>query len=410
MKRQVKRQVRKQKNNRFNQFANTLGLLTSNIGTLVILLVLGHFLLGGFSGLKQWIAGDTQYDPRVELPVYETFKDEGKDKYQYGREFSKAQSLREFKPHYLWRSLPMKGTYVNVGENGLRRTVKADLISQNHPEQPPKKVYMLGGSTMWGEGSPDSDTIPSRLQAILGEGYDVYNLGEIGYMSVQEYNYLLERLTEGERPDVVVFYDGANDGYTSVYSPGEPRGIHSIEQLLDIRVKSSSLTETIMDVFRKSHYQKLGKLWAAKSKKLEAWDQAIEPKIEANITKTLDSYDELIRQVQAISGVYGFEPYFFWQPVLFSGTRHMKGQDYEQAIIDEASPVWVQSQQRLFQSAKEQFTGREAEHVYFLGHVLDEVEGPVYIDWCHMGPRGNQVVAEAMARRILKNGLKNESP
>ncbi len=389
------------KENRFNKLADSLGLISSNMGAVLILLVLGHFLLGGVSGLKQLISGDTQYDPRVELPVYDDFNDKGIDKYEYGREFSHAQSLREFKPHYLWRSLPVSGKYVNVGEDGLRRTIKPEYKRVKSKKQPAsKKVYMLGGSTMWGEGSPDADTIPSRLQAILGEGYDVYNLGEIGYMSVQEYNYLLERLTEGERPDIVIFYDGANDGYTSVYSPGEPRGIHSIEQLLDIRVKSTSMTDSLMDAFRKSNYQKLAKLFTASSKGSEAWDKQIEPKLEGNIAKMLDYYDELIRQVKALETIYGFDSYFFWQPVLFSETRHKK-QAYEQTIIDEASPVWVQSQKQLSQFAENRFTGREAEDVYFLGHALDRLEEPTYIDWCHIGPKGNQVIAEAMAKQIL---------
>ncbi len=385
----------RQKENRFSKLASTLGILTSNIGTVVVFLILGHFLLGGFSDVKQWLTGETHYDPRVELPVYDGFK----DKYQYGKEFSKAQSLREFRPHYLWRSLPVSGKFVNVDENGLRRTVKP---IKSKSGQPPKKIYMLGGSTMWGEGSPDVDTIPSQLQAILGDEYDVYNLGEIGYMSTQEYNYLLERLTLGERPDIVIFYDGANDGYTSVYSPGEPRGIHHIEELLDIRVKSPSMTESLLDAFKKSNYQKVLKRFL-NPPETKIWDQKIEPKIETNIVLTLDYYDELIRQVHALEPVYGFDTYFFWQPILFSGTRSIDNFPHEQAIINEASPVWIKSQKQLFHSAKQRFSGREDEHVYFLGHTLDNVNKPIYIDWCHVGPQGNQVIAEAIAQRILSD-------
>lgn len=64
---------------------------------------------------------------------------------------------------------------------------------------------MMGGSTTWGEGVPDADTMPSQLQKILGPGYDVYNFGDIAYTSVQELAYLQERLTRGDIPDVVVF-------------------------------------------------------------------------------------------------------------------------------------------------------------------------------------------------------------
>ncbi len=45
----------------------------------------------------------------------------------------------------------------------------------------------------------------------------------------------------------------------------------------------------------------------------------------------------------------------------------------------------------------------------FLGHVFDQVKEPAYIDWVHLAPRGNELVAQAIANRLLLD-LPKEAP
>jgi hypothetical protein len=69
---------------------------------------------------------------------------------------------------------------------------------------------------MWGSGSRDLHTIPSefaRLAEQDGMAVQVTNYGERAWVSWQEVIFLMEELARGERPDVVVFYDGWNDTY-----------------------------------------------------------------------------------------------------------------------------------------------------------------------------------------------------
>jgi len=50
--------------------------------------------------------------------------------------------------------------------------------------------------------------------------------------------------------------------------------------------------------------------------------------------------------------------------------------------------------------AKERLSKREHEYIYFLGNIFDEVDEPIYIDWVHVGPNGNQIVATEIFRHI----------
>lgn len=375
--------------------------LTSNLGALVLLLVIGHVLIGWAWDLKQARLGDRQWDPRVEYPGYDHLA----NKYAFARENVQAANTHGFRPHYEWRVMPFKGQYVNVDASGVRRTIKS-------PRPGAKKVFMMGGSTTWGEGVPDADTMPSRLQAILGPEYDVYNFGDIAYTSVQELAYLQERLTRGDIPDIVVFYDGVNDGFASVYAPGVPREIHAIDKLLGFRPERVTLASAFRDLYEQSHYAKLPKLakllpQGHREPTDTPWDQKIAPKIARNVQQTLDDYEAVIRQTRALAQEYDFQVVFFWQPNLFSDRRAPQG--HEPEIFTEASPTWVRAMRTLYAAARQRFSGREAEGIYYLGDVFDNV-GPAYIDWCHVSPPHNARVARAIAEKLLAPAPSPEAP
>jgi hypothetical protein len=102
-----------------------------------------------------------------------------------------------------WRRKPFKGKTVNLtGPYGQRVTVGGGEAGK-------PSVYFFGGSTMWGTGADDANTIPS-LVTQLG-GYRAQNWGESAYTAHQSLVLLIQLLQEGHRPDVVVFYDGVND-------------------------------------------------------------------------------------------------------------------------------------------------------------------------------------------------------
>jgi len=90
----------------------------------------------------------------------------------------------EYAPYVLWRHAPAEGEAITVGPDGRRAVPGAEAVAD--PEAP--RLWALGGSTMWGYGSPDDGTIPARLQARL-RGADppvrVESLGEDGWVSTQ---------------------------------------------------------------------------------------------------------------------------------------------------------------------------------------------------------------------------------
>ncbi|MEZ5320889.1 MAG: hypothetical protein R2698_02190 [Microthrixaceae bacterium] len=108
-----------------------------------------------------------------------------------------------FKPH------PYRSRYLNILGWDRRTYEPARLDRARTPI-----VWMFGGSTTWGEAQRDDYTIASELSKVAeraGTPMVIRNFGQRGWSHFQEL-ILFEQLTaHGQRPDIAVFYDGANE-------------------------------------------------------------------------------------------------------------------------------------------------------------------------------------------------------
>ena len=118
---------------------------------------------------------------------------------ELNNEFSKlATNYRSF---IGWRREKVKFKYTNISGPYNARKSKGESINNS--------VWFFGGSTMWGTGASDLQTIPSHFNSITN--IPVYNFGETGWTSRQSLNQLINAIGDNNNPSVVVFYDGAND-------------------------------------------------------------------------------------------------------------------------------------------------------------------------------------------------------
>jgi hypothetical protein len=119
-----------------------------------------------------------------------------------------------FTPFMEIKEEPIHGTYVNVSEAGFR---------VNPPQGPwpidptNYNIFVIGGSTVFGYGVADDQTIPCYLQARIAKAGDhgrktcVYNFGAYSYCSTQERIEFEQFLQSGIKPDLAVFIDGLAD-------------------------------------------------------------------------------------------------------------------------------------------------------------------------------------------------------
>ncbi len=173
-----------------------------NVIVLLILLILGSLALRAWDA---FITKDEIYQVkdlntntiRATYPNYNEY--ERADAINIFTDYSAPKTGHS--PFIEWRRNPYTGQSVNVEDQYKTR------LSYNHNMN--DSIWFMGGSTIWGTGAKDEETIPSYFAKTSLQ--NVWNLGESGYTSFQEFIQLQILLVNDLTPEVVVFYDGVND-------------------------------------------------------------------------------------------------------------------------------------------------------------------------------------------------------
>ena len=351
-------------------------------------MLLGLIELGAFFALRIWDPANRDRLAHDDQPVYQ--------RESWGRKYweEESESARFTYQSYVgWRQLPYSGQTITVDSELHRKTVNSQCDGSTHT------IWMFGGSTMWGTGSPDWETIPSDLANIFvkaGEPVCVWNFGQTGWRNTQELIELeLELKRNPRRPDLVIFYDGFNDGY-SFYQSGKVDVHMNFDSIREQFEKSSSrrtLTSSFVDLLLSTHTARL----IAGAHRTHSWmdGDAIRAHIsDAEARKDLEvSYLDNLKVVQALSGKYGFQYAFFWQPLIVAGHKHLTN-DEEKIIsfyhgrIEEDDIEYRAMSAYLKQSSPP--------HLFDIADVFDAVSDTVYIDCVHVAPEGNELIAERM--------------
>ena len=119
-----------------------------------------------------------------------------------------------------------RSKFYNVLFEGVRLGDKVDEASAR--EKIDGGCWLFGGSTMFGHGLPDDQTIASYLNRLAPDNYYL-NFGMNHAHQLLEIDKLVLLLKKGYRPAQVVFFDGLNDihaHFSSDFSPMElPRDL-----------------------------------------------------------------------------------------------------------------------------------------------------------------------------------------
>ncbi|HOC57010.1 MAG TPA: SGNH/GDSL hydrolase family protein [Verrucomicrobiota bacterium] len=190
---------------------------------------------------------------------------------------------------------PYTGRFVNVSANGFRH-------SQNQAAWPPDtnafNVFFFGGSTAFGYGLPDGQTVASFLQAWLrthvNPRANVYNFGRAYYYSSQEVVLFMRLLTAGHVPSMAVFMDGLND---AVYVDDLPKFSQRVQELMEANKK------WMQPSVPASRAQEATGKGMGQDESRELADRVVQ------------RYQANLRTAKALAGAYGVRAAFVWQPV-----------------------------------------------------------------------------------------------
>lgn len=381
----------------------------------LLLALAAEFGLGLVRELRQGAAGRGEVQLLDRRIIQPTYGDHPLSE-ELLQEISRSESSPDwsrFEPYSHWLTKPLAGRYINVDERGFRKTV-----GQVEPNA--RKILLFGGSTAFCAHAPDNLTIASLLQSKLGSAYQVVNMGQGGFVSTQEVNLLMRMLAQGERPYAVIFYDGVNDTFSGVYSPAVPRDPHGVRQEEQRRREqrlaqehAAPLVSRLGALYRDSNVERFVQWVRHKQrdkatsfvggKNIEVWEKGIEGDIDRNAELTVRYYLANIDAVWALSRQYGFHPFFFWQPNILTLGRPMTAA--EEGILQTVRPVLQRCQRATDSLARKALSGMSAQRAYYIADVFDADPRPVYVDFCHVGPTGNDLVASRIHKHLQGSTL-----
>lgn len=338
--------------------------------------------------------------------------------YIYSKSRTNSESERErnlrihsgiYRPFVIWRSNPYSSEEVNVGSDGLRLVPGAEFVDTAF------KVFVFGGSTMFGWNTFDSLTICGNLQRLLSASMDqpvcVVNFGQQGYVNTQEIIELQLQLKAGNVPDLAIFYDGTNEIWSAISS--DTVGVHflleEISQLYENRhfQRENSHSVGILAFLSELNSVVLCRMLLGIEKPSEATLFQEEPsrcivegedfiRSEVLAETIMDSYEVNLRIIDALSNEFEFDYLCFWQPVVVTGDKPLT--DNELSIYNSTDPYMLS----VYRHCEERAIEMQAQYSNFFSitDTFDETTDNIFTDICHVTDQGDRLIAQLIFSKI----------
>jgi len=374
------------------------------VGYTVIIVALVAALLE-FAAWAFWslhpVTRQAELENQIASPVYKGA--------EWAREFWQEESLRRKKPTVyvpfrIWSVTDWHGKYIN-NDPGIRGVWRRTINPANCDPQHRVSLWIFGGSTMYGTAVPDWATIPSYLSRQVNAGSRdcvvISNFGVEGYVTDQELILLVELLKAGGRPDIVIFYDGVNDS-SLAWAPSGPTNAHFLFGTVKSRIEGSLSSR--LDFLQKSYAVRLVREVLARTRPAGSF-AALVSNQQPNVISTMNNYEANLHVAQVLSDAYKFKLYCFWQPILVYGHKPLV--PFEQQMADRdasgtsAESAWFLTMIAVYREAERHAADKGG--FVFLGDLFDSTREPIYVDEAHLGPRGNELAAQAIANFVDKH-------
>ena len=340
----------------------------------------------------QFITTGSQETPSgSDLALYTEEDREWHD--QFGEEYETVQTSLEYSAYDLWQRNPFDGETINIREDGTRVTANTAC-----DEADAYRIYMYGGSTLWGLGVADWMTIPSYLQdeinaAALDRPVCIVNQADLAMVNTQEMIRLIKQLQRGDVPDLVIFYDGVND-VIAANQQNEP-GLHRTYSNFNA-VFATGVSHPLVTLIRNSYTVRFIRALGGSA---ENDDEVATTTDEVPLSQqVVDLYLENLRIINALGAEYGFEVIFFWQPVMIVGDKPLTEQ--EETMAEAPPDELVQLFQETYAIVEE--TAPDIDNLYAITRVFDGVEDMLFIDYNHVSYVGNERIAQAMRDIVIE--------
>ena len=319
-----------------------------------------------------------------------------------------------------------------LGSKSSNYTNIVDGVRASYQSKAPGEkvsVWFFGASALFGDGQRDDHTISSefaRLAEADGIPVEVRNYGRPGIAMWQELELLEQTIASGQKPDLVVFYDGFNDlawqmnlelsaEPTNVYdrarnqttNPGaggpDATTTSNTEPSSGSSTTFSDVADAYWDQSASRHvYDALHDLFAGRTSRTwsspRAWRRPSPRRHPSRSRRRCGNAISIqacaATVATALAESVGAEVAFFWQPTVF--TKKLLPDEEKYLSLDTYEPA------RWDPAIKDARELLKTTPFVDVGDALDAATTPVLWDFVHTNEEGARLSAAARSTRTSR--------
>jgi hypothetical protein len=299
-----------------------------------------------------------------------------------------------FDPYRGWWPTAFERANLTIDAHGRRVIPQPTAHSAR-----PWRVFMFGGSVMWGYTARDSFTIPAfmarELQARGINDVELVNYGQLGFVSTQEVISLLLSIREKDIPNATVFLDGLND-VTTAFQTGSAGHVENEPAAAELWTTArAGWRGNISSIARRSEL--LARIATLAGRKPAGTPAAPPPSQICDAVATQYRQNSLV--AQTLGARFGFATLFFWQPMLASTGKPLSAFERQ---IGEGKPGLGAVLRQCDAVATRIMSDRNGVDFFSLRDAFDNDSTTAFLDpYGHITERANGVLAHRMVERLL---------
>lgn len=296
-------------------------------------------------------------------------------------------------PYTHFKPRAYSGTFNTINANGQRKT-----LNYNNSLSNPIRIFCFGGSTMYGIGSTDENTIPSILSKLLSKKYptrnfEVINFGIPGYSRDLESIQLKQELINNNIPDIVIFYDGVNEVLTAFQNKRIDFPMNSSKRIMEFN-SSQSYAKKAKLLIKSSYTMRMIRFLQKKLLKNRFSDTIdLSQKLATKIT---DNFRSNLYYSGNLSKAYNYVELNFLQPTIFSKNQLS---DYEEIMKKNEAYMSSFYDVTYKQIANDSIINNNVSYKD-ISQIFSTTNTTIFSDFCHTAEEGNTIVALEMLNEI----------
>lgn len=384
-----------------------LSLIAASFFALLIVNVLAMGVLMVIEGTSDKVLQNSDRNPWIDRFGIELLLDvyPGKTEQEINEILNDTFTVRtRFYPLAQHGIEPISSRHLNVLEPGFRSVGDAQgpwPLDENY-----YNVFIFGGSTMFGAGVSDDETIARYLQDRLIEfetkDVRVYNFGTVSHFSSNERGLFEYLISQNFKPDMAIFLDGLNDMYFWEGIPVHTAYLQRAWKNLADRNWNHGWEWYQLRSFQKMPLGQLAEaLVTEQTKGLMEFPETPDSLVRdpRKIKKVITRYISTVRMIHGAASAIGVKTLFVLQPVPF-----YMYPGYEQLLRDFGP--FVGEHKRSFYGYPQltQAAGESLINLPFVScaDISRDTKSRLYVDHVHYNAMMSNMVADCIASAITE--------